>query len=173
MNEPKDQFVTLLTGHQNRLYAFILSLVGNPDTASDLLQQTNLVLWHKADSYVPGTHFSAWAFKVARFEVMGHRKKVNRELLIFGDDVLDQVVAEVEQRSDRVDDRLALLQFCMGTLTERHRDLLAKRYREEKDIKSIASQFGLSANATGQALHRARLALVRCIREQSDSGDDQ
>ena len=70
------EFVSLLTGHQRKLYSFILSLLRNPSDADDVLQETNLVLWQKCNEFEPGTNFGAWAFRVAQFQVMAHRKKM-------------------------------------------------------------------------------------------------
>lgn len=44
------EFIQLLTTHQSRLYAYILTLVFDPNDADDVLQETNTVLWSKADS---------------------------------------------------------------------------------------------------------------------------
>jgi len=38
------EFLSLLTGSQRKLYAFIRSLVGQPDDADDILQESN-VAW--------------------------------------------------------------------------------------------------------------------------------
>ena len=74
-------FITLLTGYQNRLYAYILSMLGDPAAAEDVLQQANLVIWSKADSFEPGSDFEAWVMTIARFEVKAYRTKVGRDRL--------------------------------------------------------------------------------------------
>ena len=49
-----DAFVELMTAHQGRLYAYILTLLGDPDQANDVLQEANMVLWRNAAEYRPG-----------------------------------------------------------------------------------------------------------------------
>lgn len=39
----------LMTEYQGRLYAYVLSLPGDPDQANDVLQEANLVLWPTAN----------------------------------------------------------------------------------------------------------------------------
>ena len=54
-------FVKLLTGLQPSLRAFIVSLMpGSPDV-QDVLQDVNVVIWEKMDSYESGSDFRAWA----------------------------------------------------------------------------------------------------------------
>ena len=79
--EPSFEFVQLLTSHQSRLYAYVLSLLGNRTQAEDVMQETNAVLWRKAHDFKLGTNFGAWMLKVAHFQVMAHRRKLTRDRL--------------------------------------------------------------------------------------------
>ena len=45
------EFVTQITRVQRQLHAFILSVVWDMAEADDVLQETNLVLWQKADEF--------------------------------------------------------------------------------------------------------------------------
>jgi RNA polymerase sigma-70 factor (ECF subfamily) len=60
-------FASLITSSQQRLYAYIRSLLDNSASAWDVLQETNVVLWKKQAEFQMGTNFDAWAFTVARF----------------------------------------------------------------------------------------------------------
>lgn len=78
-SEKTHEFIKLLTGHQSALRAFIVSLMpGSPDV-QDVLQDTNVVIWEKMDSFEPGTNFKAWVFTIARNMVKAQLKK-NRQL---------------------------------------------------------------------------------------------
>lgn len=59
MNRDSDEFVTLLTANQTSLYACVLSLLPDRAAARDVLQDTNLTLWHKAADFEQGTNFLA------------------------------------------------------------------------------------------------------------------
>ncbi len=63
MSNSELQFVQLLTSHQARLYAYVLSLVADADQANDIMQETNTVLWVKSSDFEIGTNFSAWMRK--------------------------------------------------------------------------------------------------------------
>ena len=70
------EFVGQITRHQTALRAYIISLMPGMDGVSDVLQETNLVLWEKRGKYQPGTNFQAWACAIARYEVKTHRRKM-------------------------------------------------------------------------------------------------
>ncbi|MEX1224587.1 MAG: H-X9-DG-CTERM domain-containing protein [Pirellulales bacterium] len=50
------EFGKELTRIQRPLYLYIVSLVGNPVEASDLLQDTNCLIWEKAEEFEPGSN---------------------------------------------------------------------------------------------------------------------
>lgn len=156
-------FVQLMIGCQSRLYAFIMSLVCDPDQAADILQQTNLVMWEKSDQFTPGTNFSAWAYQIARFQTMAHRQKRRRDRLVFDDETLAAVASVFEERADGLDDKLTALSRCLNQLGEESRSLISVRYRDGASVKQIADQFGHTANRVAVRLHRLRLALMECI----------
>ena len=86
--EPPVEFVQLLTSNQSRLYAYVLSLMGDCNQAKDVMQETNAVLWRKANDFELGSNFGAWMLKVAYFQVMAHRQRLTRDRLVFDDEFL-------------------------------------------------------------------------------------
>lgn len=48
------------------VYSFILSLMRSPHEAEDLMQETYLTVWTKADTYIPQGKPLAWVFTIAR-----------------------------------------------------------------------------------------------------------
>ena len=165
--EPSFEFVQLLTSHQSRLYAYVLSLLGNRTQAEDVMQETNAVLWRKAHDFKLGTNFGAWMLKVAYFQVMAHRRKLNRDRLVFDDEFIQDIAEEAEQQCEWQEEKQRLLNDCIEKLNERQQDLIRCRYTEGATLKSIASQSGQSENTIKQALFRARAALIECVKRQS------
>lgn len=165
-NQPSTEFLKLYTGSQSRLYAFILTLVGDADQASEVLQETNLVLWQKADQFELGTNFMAWALKVARYQVMAFRKKQSRDRLVFSEAATERVANAFAKRDDVLDDRQAVLQRCLEQLPPKMRELVKLRYSSGRSLQKIAQLLGKSYVAVAQGLHRARLALAQCVEKQ-------
>ncbi len=166
MADSELQFVTLLTSHQGRLFAYVLSLVGDADQARDVMQETNTVLWQKSADFEIGTNFSAWMMKTAFYQVMAHRKRISRDRLVF-DDLLTADLARVaEHRNENVERRQDMLRDCLTQLSDRQRELIAARYQDGFELAIIAESMNRTANAIKQALFRARKSLLDCVCEK-------
>jgi len=165
MNETTPEFITLLTGSQSRLFAYVLSLVGNRQQAQDIMQETNIVLWRKASQFRPGTNFGAWMLKVAYYQVMEHRRKLNKQAMFVADDeFLTTLAEEAEESCEMLEHQQAALANCLEKLPDRQRDIVRRRYTEGASIKAVAGQLGLAASAIKQTLFRARTNLIECVR---------
>ncbi len=164
MSESDSQFVSLLTSYQSRLYAYVLSLVGDAHLAADVMQETNVVLWRKSGEFVPGTDFAAWAFHVAYLQVMAGRQRQSRNRLLFSDELLHQLAEESAACSVDFDARLLALDQCLGQLRPEHQEVIRLKYAHGQALSEIAETAGVKANAVGQLLHRLRLKLLECIR---------
>ncbi|QNN23824.1 sigma-70 family RNA polymerase sigma factor [Planctomycetales bacterium ZRK34] len=166
------QFVRTLTAHQSRLYAFILAMVGDHHAAGDVLQETNVVLWEKADEAMAADDFGAWAYRVAHFQVLAWRQKRSRDRLVFDERVLAALAEdgiEIAEQSDRRQDALSQ---CLSKLPEDARRLIQRRYGLGESVAQIADQVQRSIAATNQWLYRIRRDLLRCI-ETRISREDQ
>ena len=164
--ETTGDFVQRMIGVQSRLYALIMSLVHNPEQAADVLQQTNLVMWQKSDQFELGTNFSAWAFRIARYQVMAHRQRQRRDRHVYDDETIAAVAAEFEERPALLDDRLTTLSHCLQEIGDDARKLLQRRYRDGLTVQHIAEDLGHTPNRVAVRLHRLRVALMECIRRR-------
>lgn len=164
-----DAFVMQITACQSRLYAYIITLAGDREQAREILQETNLVIWRKADQFEEGTNFIAWAFQIARFQVMAYRQKIARDKLVFDDELLVGI-ADIVDGDESFDARHDALVDCIEQIAPNHRNLLQIRYSDGQPVKEIARQLGKSANAVAKVLHRTRLALMKCIESKLSGG---
>jgi RNA polymerase sigma-70 factor (ECF subfamily) len=163
-----DEFVRVMTEHQGRLFAYILSLLGDPDAANDVLQETNVVLWRDSKEFRPGTNFKAWSFRIAHFQVMAWRQRQIRDRLVFEDDMLEVLAFAARDADETFDARQKLLTGCLEKLAPPHREMVRRRYAEGTDLRSIASERGMTANAVMQALFRIRQSLMSCVARYSE-----
>jgi len=157
------QFVKTLTARQPRLYAQILALVGDHHAAGDVLQETNIVLWEKAEQAMAADNFSAWAARVAHFQVLAWRQKVGRDRLVFDEKILNILAKHGEALSEQTDQRQQALSECLAGLTDTSRQLIQRRYSFGESARQIAEQVGRSVAAVNQHLYRTRVELLRCI----------
>src|ERR1700742_2789675 len=110
-------FVALLTQNQTRLFSYVLSLVGNPTQAEDVVQEANAVLWEKRAQFTPGTHFQAGMFKIAYLQVMAYRQRRSREKMLFDSEALSELAKESGSSTERIDEKQQALWQCMEKLS--------------------------------------------------------
>ncbi len=166
-----DEFVALLTAAQRRLYAFICTLVVDRSDADEVLQETNLTLWQQIERFEPGTDFLAWACRVAHFKVLKLRDSRQRQRVQLDDAVIELLATEAieEQRlhgqlqAERYEQRRLALVACLEELSERNRSALTLHYQGGLSLAAIGVQFGRTANAVAQLLHRIRSILRGCV----------
>ncbi|MCG8600242.1 MAG: sigma-70 family RNA polymerase sigma factor [Verrucomicrobiales bacterium] len=156
-----------MADHQPRLSAYIRSLVLDEHATKDILQETNVTLLKKARDFEPGTNFTAWAFRIAYFEVLTFRRKKGREKIHFDDDLVESIAESVERVSTSYEARLDALGKCIGELPDRQREVIERRYLQSESVQDIAADLGFKANAASQLLHRARINLLKCVTRQT------
>jgi RNA polymerase sigma-70 factor (ECF subfamily) len=153
-----------ITACQSALYAYVCGLLGTSAGAADVLQEANVVLWEKAAEYDPARPFLPWAYRVAYFQVLAHRKRRGRDKLLFDDEMLATVSEAMTRRDDSADRELEALDGCIGKLPPRNRAVVEARYRDAEAVEAIARREGRAANAVAAELYRARKLLADCVR---------
>lgn len=162
-----------ITACQGNIFALAISMLGDHEAAADIQQETNLVIWEKAEEAKRVDNFSAWALKIAYFKTKNYRRKQQRSALLFDSEVMELLADETAAMADAMDDRLKALQRCMQCLPEQQRQLLEERYHHGTSVKAIAERLSRSANSIGVMLFRIRTQLHNCIsqRLRGDSRD--
>ena len=155
-------FVRLFALHQRRVYSYILTLVANHSDADDILQETSLTLWRKFGEYEPGTHFAAWACRIAYFEVLRHRRQKKSETGL-SPHLFELLASESLERADELENRHLALSHCIKKLHARDRELVSRRYVAGATIRSVSEQIGRSVDGLQKAYQRIRRSLIDCV----------
>ncbi len=158
-----DEFVQLFTKSQRRLYLFILSQVGNPVDAEEVLQDTNIVVWKKCSQFQLGTNFQAWVSRIAAYEVLKQRDRKRRDRLYFSDEFVQQIAEEALTNTEQSESRRQALTSCLGKLRSKDRELIQRRYTPGENGKSVAEFLQRPINSVYQSLGRIRRTLLECI----------
>jgi RNA polymerase sigma-70 factor (ECF subfamily) len=157
------ELVSLITRHQRRVFSYIYALVPNRHAAEDLLQETNLVICEKFAEFRPGTDFVAWACQIAYWRIRNARQKFARSKVTFNQDVLDAVSATAASMAGEVDARHEALEYCLGRLHPRDREMMLTRYEPGCGVAEAARRSGRSMQAAYKALARIRKLLFDCV----------
>lgn len=163
-SRPDEAFVRHLTDSQSRLYAFIVSLLGHADPAQDLLQETNVALWRKADTFDATRPFLPWAMGFARLQVLAWRRGQAGSRLVYDDDLFELMATDMEQPPATPAWELEALEVCLARLRPEQRQLLDRCYGRDEAVQDVAQDLGRSISGLSVTLHRLRRALLDCVR---------
>lgn len=164
------EFVALLTEHQSALRYYVASLLPGDSAAVDVAQQANATIWRKRDNFELGTNFKAWIFSIARFEVLNHRKKYQRDHVVFSEEMEDLIVSELPGRPLEMDLKQEALTACLQKLKPADRELIRHRYFENTPLAEYSSQINRSVGSLKVTLHRIRNRLLQCVESELAKG---
>lgn len=165
------EFVKRVTGLQNRLYSYIISLVGSAQDAEDVLQDVNVALWEKMEQALAADNFTAWAYGVARTQVLAYHRDHRRDRHVFDPELLELINTEAVEIAEDISGRRDAFERCLGKLDDPSRQLVGLRYEQALPVKQVADRVGKSAPATTQSLYRIRLSLLECIERLERTGE--
>lgn len=169
-NKPADT-IRLISLHQAALLAYILTLHPNRSEAQDILQETNVVLWQKIGEFHEGTHFKAWAFRIAYLQTLAHFKRATRgNWLGFSPDLVDKLANEAEPLLADFEQRHGALRHCVQKLSEKDREIVQAHYESALPLAEVSIEVGRSVGALKQVLFRVRQTLKACIEQQLAKG---
>jgi RNA polymerase sigma-70 factor (ECF subfamily) len=162
-NERHNQFLRSFTAHEPAIRAYVRRLVPARADADDVMQEVSVVLWSKFDSFREGADFRAWAFGVARFEVLAWLRDQGRDRLVLDEEVVARMAGEAEEAEPRLASQRQALEACMRKVAPEQRELLMRAYGEDSRIQEVAAGSGRTVQGFYQWLHRMRRMLLDCI----------
>ncbi len=160
-----EEFFPLYISSQKRILAYILMLVPNINDAEEILQDVSSLLWEKFDDYRPGTHFGAWAVKIARNKIYEYSRSRQKSRMLFSNELFDVYADKVEILSEQTDERIKVLNECVKKLSAQDREILSYRYEKGLTIKKVAEQVGRTAQGLYKSMTRIHNNLSQCVRK--------
>lgn len=158
-----NRFLRLFTAQEPVVRAFVRRLVPTRADADDVMQEVSVLLWEKFGSFREGGDFRAWAFGVARFEVLAWLRDKGRDRLVLDEEVALRLAEEAVELEPRLARQREALEGCMNKVPAEQRELLMEAYQPEVSIQAVAQGSGRSVPGFYQWLHRMRRALFDCI----------
>lgn len=165
-----ERFARLFSQHQQGLYRYIILLTGSPSDASDVLQETAVVLLRKIDQYDQAKPFMPWAKKFAYYEVLKYRTESSRRVPLLDEKVFDQITKQVGSFDPAMDDRREALGHCLQKLPSHQLDVIKMRYTEDIKPSEISEMTSRPVQTVYTQLKRARQSLLECIERSMRQG---
>ena len=166
---PSDQTLEvqkLFVDQLPELRRFVLSLLPNRSEADDVVQEVFLAVTTKANDFVLGSNFKAWAFAIARFKVLESLRRAKQDPHVLTDSVIEKLAEETED-TDPEQESLVLkaLTKCIEKLAPKPKLAIELQYREKCKPADIADRLGWEANSVYVTLSRARSDLKNCVQK--------
>jgi RNA polymerase sigma factor (sigma-70 family) len=154
-----DQLSILFERHHGRLFGFCLGILGNRESARDLVQEVFFRLLKYRDSFHPDAPFAPWLYRMARNACIDQLRKSGRERPAEPDldrpDPAPLVPEQIERRQE-----LEKLQAALARLPEDKRELLLLARSGTLSYEQIAALVGCTVGALKVRVHRS-LHLLR------------
>lgn len=171
-------FDLLLSRNQSKLFAYILFVVRDRDTADDIFQETFVKVITKLQEgkYSPSGKFSAWTMRIAHNVIMDWYRAQKADKLVEAPRENDlSNIGSVDVQIGNIENEFVNTQTLqdikkmMNHLPASQREVVFMRFYQEMSFKEIAETTGVSINTSLGRMRYAILNLRRMVREHDVS----
>jgi RNA polymerase sigma-70 factor (ECF subfamily) len=163
-------FDALLNRYQNRLFRYLVRLIGNSTQAEDLFQQTWLKVMTGIHRYDERRPFEPWLFSIARHLAIDHLRRVSPESLDepspTGEPRVASLKAEEPGNLERLLDRerRGFLERKLQELPALYREAVTLRFEEEMTFEEMALVLQAPVSTVKSRVQRALTTLRKSMR---------
>ena len=158
--EEKPSLRQVFDAEESPLLRYAYGLVGQRETAEDLVQDAFLKLHHHWDEV---THPRAWLFRCIRNLALSHIRDHKRETPIEDGREFQSQLPDPEQALGRLE-AIGTLQLLVAELHEDDRALISLKYHDGLKYDQISQRTGISVGNVGYKLHHALKNLADSLR---------
>ena len=162
-----EAFDMLFDRHRVSVYHFARTMLGDPASADDVLQETFLAVARAASRYVPRGRFRVWLMRIVRNRCLNRIEsdRARRSALAEVDIGIVEPPSRDPTPPERVemDEEMRLLQAAIGRLPDRQREALVLYAFERLAYREIAVVLDMPINTVKTLIHRARAALAQAL----------
>ena len=157
--------------YQSRVTGFVRRMVGNPDDAADIAQETFLRAFQSFGRFDGRSSVRTWLFRIAHNLCIDRARKLDRRVeetaMIEGDEEGVMEISDERWQPDRIllDDELrGAVERGIETMSEKLRAVLLLHDREELPYDEIASALGIPVGTVKSRLFLARGHLQTAVK---------
>lgn len=164
-----EAFCELVERFQSRLFNSMLQVVGSPDEAEDVVQETFVQAYLKLDTFQGNSKFFTWLYRIAFNNALSRQRKkrpeysIEQSREITGSDPEDRLEAPDEPMLRQ--ERVSLVHHGLEMLSEEHRHILILREMDEMSYEDIAELLSINIGTVRSRLSRARNQLKAHLEE--------
>lgn len=172
-------YAELMELYREPIYYMILKMIKSTTDADDLTLESFGKAFKSIDKYTPEYAFSTWLFRIATNNCVDFlRKKKNRISPVEATFVNnpEQEILEINAISETLspeeaimeEQKRQLLRDVVQKLKPHYKELIEKRYFEEKSYEEISQELNIPIGTVKAKLFRAREFLYNLVKNNSD-----
>ena len=159
------QFEILVGNYQQRIYATLLGMLGSPQDAEDVTQETFITAFRKLDQFERRSSFYTWLYRIAfnaAIDLQRRKKRAKNQFVGSGNvDITQTADLNAESAVSVViaKETVTQVQLALSRLDEERRNIIVLRDLQGVDYAEIASMLDIPIGTVRSRLHRARIEL--------------
>lgn len=168
----RGDFKVLIRRYQGRFHRFALGIVGDPDAATDLVQDSFVKAYADLESCRDPTKFEAWAYQILRNRCRDFLKNVRRDHETLDDH--PQLVSRIAGPGEELErsELRRTLWDALATLPGAHREAFLLKHLDGHSYQEISEMLGASLSAVKMRVHRSREMLRSHLANRAGPGGD-
>ncbi len=160
-----DWVASALDQYERRLISYALGIVGDVETARDVVQDTFLRLCEADQRRVDG-HLAQWLYTVCRNRALDVLRGQRSSAVASGNGHAHEVVQETVERPNF--DGYALLRERVEALPELEREIVRLKFDHDLGYREISKVVGVSLGTVSTTMARALNRLSKRLPEKAD-----
>ena len=159
------QFEILVGNYQQRIYATLLGMLGSPQDAEDVTQETFITAFRKLDQFERRSSFYTWLYRIAfnaAIDLQRRKKRAKNQFVGSGNvDITQTADLNAESAVSVViaKETVTQVQLALSRLDEERRNIIVLRDLQGVDYAEMASMMDIPIGTVRSRLHRARTEL--------------
>ena len=164
-------FEAIFERYSNKLYQFSLSYLKSEADAEEILQEVFLKIWERRKEIKTETSFQSYLFTITlnfikrHFNQKARSDKYKHDLLARYPEISNQT-----ENSITYQDLLNRLEKLIDELPEKRRQIFIERRQNEKPVKQIAEEMGITPKTVENQLTRALAFLKKELQKDHFGG---
>lgn len=159
-------FEILVRRHHRRLLAYAISIVGDENTARDVVQDSFVVAHRRLSDFDTGKDFAAWMRGIVRNRCR-EVYRAERRLVLVEANILDTIEQQHQSWDSHEADHdgcvMRALHACIGKLPQLLQQVVNLFYLQRLSGAEVATRTGAEEPTVRKRLQRARQTLGDCI----------
>lgn len=162
----REQYAVLVRRHQEALYRHALGMLGSPDVAADLTQDSLIRAFTRLSSCHDPARFGAWTFRILRNGCLDYLKDRRRDTVPIEDEsLLGTADDDPELSLEQAELRRSVF-HALEALPEAQREAFLLKHVEDLSYEEMTERLGASISALKMRVKRAREALQVALTAQ-------